>query len=373
MLSFREKAASIDDLVVVNFRSVLLSQAICDWRAATPVAMAESCSRQIWFGEKSDFETFPKPTPADGSIPKQPRPQFEYYEGRAAYAFLLKLISGMDSIREGETNIAGQFYPGWTRYTNDHPHRAKRLDTIIQHLRADSALIRSEIVSGIKPKRHELAARTLSRQAGGDIALVIGSLNDNNVLSSFTDGIVKALGNNRKSRVCEIVVTHPDPGTTGRLLHEVSLLKKTGYVQNAVSAVDFTELASAFENTDRVYVDIPMNSIPGADQTLIDTWKRHANPDNTLTHLRGEPANRGLSSPEWAGAGLQNYISPEDIRAEMVNIDRNNAVLRVRAMEAIAFCTDLRHNRLSPSKHLLQRHFGGDGTHPPKPRPLTKS
>lgn len=371
MLPFREKSASIDDLVVVNFRSKLLTQAICDWRTQTPVALAESCNRQIWFGEKCDFESFPRPAPADGSIPQQGRAQLEYYEGPAAYAFLLKLISGMDSLKEGETNIAGQFYPGWMRYSADHPHRAKRLDTIIQHLRADSALIRSEIVSGIKPKRHELAARTLSRQAGGDIALVVGSLNDNNVLSSFTDGIVKALGNNRKSRVCEIVVTHPDPGTTGRLLHEVSLLKKTGYVQNVVSAIDFSELDTAFENADRIYVDVPMNSIPGADQTLIENWKKHANPDNTLTHLRGEPSNRGLSSLEWANANLQNYISPEAIRAEMVNIDQNNAVLRVQAMEAIAFCTNLRHTSLFPSKHLLQLHFAGRSPHAQKPHDPT--
>ena len=368
MLNFREKPAGVDDLTVVNFRTRLMSDAIREWKAATPVATAESCARQIWFGEKSDFASFPRPEFPKGQLPGGPRPQFELYEGRDAYAFLLKLVTGLDSVREGETNIAGQFYPGWKAYEEEQPHKARRLQSLIQHLRADSALIRTEIVSGIKPKRHELAARTLSLQGAGDHAFVIGSLNDSGVLSSYTDGIVKVLANNRAGRVSEITLTHPDPVVTGALLHQVALLQKNGYLKAHINAVDFTEVPALFEQSDCVFIDLPMRAFPDADLSLIDAWNRHAHPVNTLTHLRGDPANRALSSDEWAGAALKNYNSPEDIRAEMVRIGRTNDLLRDTALKAINFCTTLRQQKQSPSRYTLQQFLkGGPGAPAPSP------
>lgn len=367
MLNFREKPAGIEDLTVVNFRTKLMSAAICAWKEATPVAMAESCARQIWFGEKSDFVNFPRPQTPKGAIPTGAQPQFELYEGREAYEFLLKLVTGLDSVREGETNIAGQFYPGWTNYQQQYPHKAQRLETVIQYLRADSGLIRSEIVSGIKPKRHELAARTLSRQEAGDHALVIGSLNDNNVLSNFTDGIVKVLANNRPGRVSQITVTHPDHAVTGELLHQVAMLNKNGFLKAHITAVDFTELQDAFESCDCAFIDLPMRALPDADVTIVDAWNRHAHPTNTLTHLRGDPANRALSSAEWASAGLKNYISPEDIRTEMTRIGENNLRLRNKALEVITFCADLRLAKLLPSRNALQKFYKIQPDTPPPP------
>lgn len=357
MLDFREKPAGIDDLTVVNFRTKLLSDAIRAWKDATPVATAESCARQIWFGEKSDFEQFPRPQLPKGQIPTGPRPQFELYEGPAAYAFLLKLITGLDSVREGETNIAGQFYPGWKAYQEDHPHKAKRLQTLIQHLRADSALIRTEFVSGIKPKRHEMAARALSRQGAGDHALIIGSLNDNDILSSYTDGIIKVLANNRPGRVSQITLTHPDPAITQTMLHQATQLQKDGFIKAQLNAVDFTDLSSLFEQCDCAFIDLPMRARPDADVTIIDAWNRHAHQTNTLTHLRGDPANRALSSDEWSGAGLKNYNSPENIRAEMIRIGRSNDHLRNTALAAIDFCTAWRRDKKSPSRHALAHNF----------------
>lgn len=105
----------------------------------------------------------------------------------------------------------------------------------------------------------------------------------------------------------------------------------------------------AFELSDFSYIDIPMGAYPEADEFIVNAWQSRENRGNKLTHMRGNPYNRALSDPLWEESELDNYISPEDIRAAMFERGRFNEELGQIAEQAFHFCADLRLQNKSPS------------------------
>jgi len=92
-----------------------------------------------------------------------------------------------------------------------------------------------------------------------------------------------------------------------------------------------------------------MNEYPEAQGELLLAWKNRLNRENTLTLLRGDPMNRGLSNELWKDKGLENVILPEEIRKEMAARGQNNRMVVRDSEQAMVLCGQLRLQGKKPS------------------------
>ncbi len=349
-MSVLTRPIHVRELVVVNFKTKFFDDDIRAWKNnTTDIAVAESCNRQVWFGLQDDFADFPG----------RGRANINYFEDRDAYDFLVRLYLGLESARLCEDSIKGQLCDGWEQFAPANPRTKKVVDSIMQDMKADSRFVSGAILSTYKHHKHEIAARDLSGQAKGDKALLIGSLNRNGNLSSFTDGLARVIGNKRAGRVDEIVVTHPDADTLRALYDHMRSLKNRGILAAEITRAPFRDICQSIEESDRVYVDIPMGSRPEDEEMIVLAWATRHYQDNTLTHLRGNPNNMGLSTPLWEETQLTNYISPEAIRDDMAERGRHNAEVIRQAIGAIKFCSKLRMEGDTPSNAKVRDYVQG--------------
>lgn len=326
----------VDKLVVLNFRTKKAPSYLIEWCKNAPVAMAESCDRQVWFGTRNTFGDCPVNIHRYGS------------EGEEAYLFMLRLMTGLDSKNPGEPNITGQVKKGWQQFEKSYPDEAKKLGRVWQNLLADNKRIRAGFCNRLKTHRHEVAARYLSGQKAGEHALLAGSLGRGDNMARFTESMARTLANKRSACVTRITVTNPDPETTAKLFEGLEYLKSRKLIACEIGKADFREIEKSLEEADRAFIDIPMDSDPQNEQKIINAWNNRTRSDNTITHLRGNPQNRGLSGPLWQNAGLENYISPEDIRSEMARIAINNKSVIQEAEIACKLRTQYRAGHGSP-------------------------
>lgn len=336
---------SIPDLVVADFRSANMGRRVESWRVNNHVPYAESCARQIWYGARDVFASFPMDDIAGHNV--------TLHHGAAAYMHLLRLNLGLLSRNFGETNIAGQFYAGWQKMHNELPEKAKPYDVLVQHLTADSRLIRGRILSGWQTQSHELAARDLSGMKSGDSVLIIAAPNKEGKCSPITDNLARKLSSNDNRRAREIAITHPDPEVLKSMFADLKESSQKGRVPTTIQRMDFDDLAIGVEMYDRVYITIPMGENPEMDAQIIAAWKGRETRENTITHLRADYINMAEVSQTWTCAGLDNYVGPDRIRDDMTGRARNNDALAHRAEEAVNACTTMRLDGVQPSAKLL--------------------
>lgn len=340
-----KNSVGIEDLVVADFRTADMAQSVRQWRLTNHIPYAESCARQIWFGSKQAFKTFPVDQVHGHSVTT--------HSGANAYQHLMRLNLGLLSNQFGETNIAGQFYSGWAEIHKQYPEKAQPYDTLVQHLTSDTRLIRHKIMPNWKMQSHELAARDLSGMQNQDSVLIIGHVNEQGNISPMTDMLARKLTSNENMRAREILITHPDPNVTKSLLEDLRALKDSGRIRGNISSFDFKELPLAFELYDRAYVTMPMGTDPEADNFIIDSWKNRNSAGNTLTHLRSAAENKALPARPWLVADLDNYVGPDEIRQEMAERARNNNRLAQDAEATVLKCIALRLQGLQPSHKTL--------------------
>lgn len=330
-MTYSRRMAPEEKLVVVNFRTKNTFPALNEWRERNAVAVAESCARQVWFGTAETFADFPRTD----------RPGINILHGADAYAFLVKLMTGMDSPKKGETNIKGQFFAQWDAFKEQEPQAGKELEPVLQHLKADSRSIQNQILSGHKMHEHGLAARDLSGLKKGATVLLVGHLSRHGNIGEYGEKVVRSI-NNRSHQAERIIVTHPDRKVAKQIMAELKLLKDKKIIRCPVEEVSFEDLPIAMELADYSFVDMPMGENTSADEYIINVWQSRENKENTLIHMRGNPACRGYSDPIWEEAGLDNYISPEDIRREMFERGRFNKELSEIAELAFTHCGEVR-------------------------------
>lgn len=337
--------SSPDTLCALSFRTPHLNDALTRWRLDHPVMMAESCARQVWVC-----------TPETAaSLPDLPRGNaFQKMSGQAAYHFLLRLLTGMDSQKKGETNINGQFFQGWEKFLSDHPVASRGLSHVIQDVKTDARHVSNIILSQHKVRRHEIAARDLSGQSKGETALIIASEGRYGGASIFSKGIAQVIGNNRKGRVRDIVITHPDNGTLETLYREFKSMVFEKKISAGVGQVRFEDLSPAFEICDRVYSDLCMGTDEDHHKYIIETWRQRERRDNTITTLRGNSEKQGQSSGVWLQSGIDNWISAEQIREEMTARGAYNLHLEQKSEEVFAFCARTRASGKAVSERMVK-------------------
>lgn len=339
------KDVMVGDLMVIDFHSKHLTPEIQAWKEQAAVPFAASCARQIWYGTEDDFRDFPYPENRDA---------VKTLKGAEGYSALLRVLSGFESNRLGETHVKSQFDEGWRCFNDEHPDKAEGYQRLIGMLREDVNFIRNDIASAFKYQRHEMSARDLSGQKKGEELLVIGSVSKAGIVSAFTEGIIRVSENRQKNNDHFLRVTHPDPDTLQTMRNALLQMKQDKKLRTNIEFVDFDLIGKLMDLSDRVYVDLPMGSDPEGEAQIIAAWRDRTRNDNTLTHLRGDPHNRALSTSLWAEADLDNYFSPEDIRHDMAERGRNNRKVLENADAAFDMCGQLRLEGRKPKNCIVQ-------------------
>ncbi len=333
---------AVSDLVVIDFKSSVITPEIKAWMETAPVPFAESCSRQVWYGDESSFADFPCKDQQKVSV----------LTGAQAYASLLKVMSGLASARVGETHVRGQFADGWRTLVSNHPEESQRFQKIYGKLRNDVTFCKDHIFSRIQKIEPWHVARSLSGQKKGDSILILGSLSSMGNLTENVEKLIRVSENLQKKRDGFITITHPDPQVLKKLETEYKCLTGLKRIKTNITFAPFENIQELIDVSDRVYVDMPMGAYPSAEGALVESWRARRNCGSTLTHMKGSPSNRGLSVEPWLGSGLDNYIAPENIREEKIRLDRQNKALIRQSDQIFAMCANARLEDKTPSKEL---------------------
>jgi hypothetical protein len=336
------------DIAIATFQTKHLTPEIQEWASRAEIAIPMSCSRQIYFGHAKDFEDFPGLT----------NPSITHHVGEQAYRYMISLTLGLQSKRHREDSIKGQVFQSWDDYQTDDEAKYKQMFRIMQDLKADTRFV-GRVLSDYKYHRHEISARDLSGQQKGDTILIVGSQSRHGNMSPVTDGIARVCGNKRSNGVSEIIVTNPKRDVERAVYDELIKLKQRGILAADIKRANFSSFSQTIEHCDRVYIDMPMDSHPQADEHMILSWQTRIKTDNTLTHMRGKPQLQGGSTPLWEEAKLDSYIAPEDIRTDMAARAKHNVAVLEKAERAIDFCAATRIEGKSPSNASVRDHLLG--------------
>ncbi len=313
----------VQNLSLAVFLSDDMTPEMADWKEAEEIPMAESCARQVWYGRQCDFENFPA----------KENPKVKLLEGAQAYAFFLTLVNDMDNIKTWSSEASSSYKRLHESFLERFPEKEILFSKFQESVKGDTKLIRREILSQLRPHQFHDAARDVSRQTKGETALLIGTIGRSGQLSDYTISIAKALGKSRGDKVSEIIVFNPVTGMAALIKKELDMSKPHN-IDNKVriTAAKWLDLPVYFELCERAFVDLPMGDDPAADAFIMKSWRERSETNNTLTHMRGQPQLRGLSTAEWKefsdSSEHKSVILPEDIKARAFHLqDSNNKIL----------------------------------------------
>lgn len=330
-------ALRVPDLGIVSFyvedpQNVYLQI----WREEQKLPVGETCFRTLVFGPAAELAAIELPSERNVRM----RSHADRLQGVDAYKFLLRLLTGLESKREGDSHIVSQFKDGWIKFQKGDPAKAVPMETLVQYLTTDSRLIVTHFAKDIHTQNIQNAAKLLIGHKGSQRAIIMGNGTADKV-SPVTISMARVLSTPGKTSVSEIGVVHPDPEVRARILEEFELLRRAHKLDPGLMLRDITvnDLPTAFENYDRVYSDLPMEMDSTFDGKVIQAWSGRERQDNRFAHLRGSVARQGLSSPAFTDAEktMTNYFSPEQVMAKNAEIGVNNRNLRTRAEALVEF------------------------------------
>ena len=311
------------------------------WMDEQAVPVGETCFRTLLFGPADEVEKVELPNERNVRF----RSHADHLRGADAYAFMLRMISGLESKREGDSHIASQFKASWTRFQQKNPEKAASMESIVQNLIADSRLIVSHFAKDITTQNIQNAAKILNGHKGGQRAIIIGNGTEEKA-SPVTISLARILSTPGKTSVSEIGVVHPDAAVRARILEEFEALRHDEKLDSGLMLRDITpsDLEAAFEDYDRVYCDLPMGQDEVFDSLLIEAWSGRERQDNRFAHLRGAIDLQGTSSPLFKAAEprLANYFSPETVMGKNAQIGESNKRLRTRCAAMVEHMTKQR-------------------------------
>ena len=181
----------VEDLTVVDFNTKHYSSEIQEWKDNHTFPFASACSKQVWYAEAHEFESFP--------YPEDNVNQIKTFHGAEAYTHIMNIMSGFQSTKEGESHIRSDFNIGWRIFCDEDPEKSLKYQGLIGHLREDVNFIRDTIANRFLTQRHEHAARDISGQVKGDNVIVIGH-QGKGCIGGYTEGILRQTENRQKRR-----------------------------------------------------------------------------------------------------------------------------------------------------------------------------
>ncbi len=340
MLKNPEEILQIENLTVAAFDTkTKLTPELSEWRVENQIPMAESCTRQVWYGRTCDFKNFPE----EG---------IDLFHGVEAYSFLLRVMSDIDEDHEWHRNAIIAYNEQRQSFLFMHPEHAARLEKFHRFFTSDSTFLRSQHQDKLAPRGYKDLVREVSRQRNGDTALLIGSLNRHGQLAKRTVDAVQALAKSRQNRVSEIFVTHPVAETARGIEKHLSDPQYIGRGSPIkVETIKFRHIPVCFDYCDRVLIDLPMRGFVIEEGFIRDSWNARARNDNTLTHLRGDPTQCDKTSAEWAdfAASHPDVFLQDAIRAMKPVLEERNNRVKVMMLRDFAAAATLRGNGMRPN------------------------
>jgi hypothetical protein len=301
----------IADLCVADFKTSELPvkikptfQSWKDKKLNTRIAIAEACSRNIYYGASCEFSNLP-----------QLQPSSKYYNGVDAYKFLMTFILGFGN-SEGAYDPAAKarFMDGWSKLAKRNSQTEQIYRPMLSNLALDCHLIEKAMRSKVKPQHTWLIARELSQQQKGDSILIIGEENtDSHHLSNLTAKIATTVNGKGLLTPSGIGYSHPKDDTSHRIGQKLKSLYRKHNLDQAFYHSQFSELELAFELHDCVFITMEMGTNPEEEKRIINAWNNRTRRDNTLVHLARANRNNRDAEILWTKNNLDNYTSPMDI------------------------------------------------------------
>ncbi len=314
------------------------------------VATLKSCSRQVWYGAREDFQSFPDNSSGSHT---------PLLQGKEAYSFLLRLVLGLDSKVKGETNIAGQFYGGWKKFEQDHPEKAKQLAYLVPNLKTDSRIISKTVCAGLRSTNISIIAKNLVGLKRDERVLVVPhTRRKKSVLNEF-DKFMRALSL-RNSRPSVVVLAYRSKEEKQILAQAIHTLQARSIIEFKMELVPIEEIPRQIESADRVFLNRPMGDSESFDASFVNIWQNRVRRDNRLVHMCGDKVQKGRMNDFWHQFGLDNFVGPDDIGQERERrLSRNDEVFQVAEI-AVEKCVSLRNKGGCVSSAVLKRALGSE-------------
>ncbi|MDD4616786.1 MAG: hypothetical protein PHW76_06720 [Alphaproteobacteria bacterium] len=342
-----------DDFTILTLRDIFPKQ--IEWDPTCQVLFrAETCSRHIYVGLKSDFEDLPEGLFEEPEILRTlGKEDFcrgikALYSGREAYLFFVQYIAGLNSRGCSIDNyVSGQVTSAWNNYSNNNPSRKNKLQPFMDALFSDAALIKRSILNAYSSQAQPVnTAVKMARLTPSDKVLVVGGER------ALTTEVIKYLGHKKPHTPNEITLTHPDEGRLGTLCEGVRRLGKKSAIKARLIGIpfdralqDLNDGTTTVFNAAAIFVCSPAQEMK-INKKLIDAWwlrsKVYKDNPAKLFDL-GDPAEYGAPTSAWKTlAGTEGFI-PYSYIVEENNIHAATIERVVaKANEAIEHLSELR-------------------------------
>ena len=350
---------SIHNLVVVDFqtlskkRNPSIQNQIDTWRENNTPLYTMSCAQQIWYGSESDFSDFPDLSGDPASL---------QLKGAQAYAHLASFATGFYG-KFCDTHNRKQFMDAWKDVCRTMPERAERAEKLMKNLNYDAKTVISKITGQLRTTDRMSVAADLSQQQKGDQSLIITNLTKNGSLSDNCIRMIAAIEKiNRGTSYHNkyVRLTTPNPDDLPALRDAVFHTKKhaSSCTHNIRSTILFPELDDALmhiADLDRVYIDTAMDEHPAVDRIIQYMWSEDHKDSATITHLKGKPSERGLSTKSWSAIDLANYYSVEETLKEVQTRKRAISAAFTTSQNAFQTIAQLRLEGITPNQTNLRK------------------
>jgi glutamyl-tRNA reductase len=257
-------------------------------RAALPEAFfLDSCQRQLWVCDDTQLEAAELRGAFSGVQ------GLELFEGVDAYAFLLRVATGLESQVVGETDIFGQLKEAWKKYPGN-----LELALLMQRVFEDTKDVRARYLQNLGGASYGSLVRMLLQNSDGKErkgpTLIVGAGQlAQSVAPYLMDGEVWLSNRNAEN----LGVLYADLiGRQGAA--------RLGHDQHEIRVISKAEEEQAWKEARNVIICIPFDET--ADASRIEARKGR---DGTVVHLGGMAEQAG----EWNQ--LSSFHSLDDLFA----------------------------------------------------------
>lgn len=230
-----------------------------EWKAEESFSRTfhlDSCQRLLWICRDRDLESIEIP----GWI--------ETYSGKTAYAFLLRVATGLESQVLGETDIFGQLKEAWKKYDEGLGALATELKPWIQRVFEDTKEIRSLYLHHQGGTSYGSLVRQLLADEFDGPVLLVGAGQLAQSVAPYLTGKGLMLSNRTRERLEALRSELTDRGATDVTLVEESIE------------------ARAWSDARAIVLCIPFDPAPGRDEERVKLL-RSGRQGKRLIHLGG--------------------------------------------------------------------------------------
>lgn len=243
-------------------------------------------------------------------------------KGTRAYAFLLRMVCGLESELQGETEILGQFKAAWNRFEKAGKGQAEILNPWIQRVLEDAKEIRSQELQNLGSQSYGSLVRKVLRESstkksGPQKILLIGA-------GQLAAEILPWLFSTVSGEENEVLVWNR---SSDRLFELKSSFNK-------IKVINQNDESQAWAQADHVVLCVPFSAERDAER--VQWWKLGVGVHRKLIHLAG-PRNE-------AGAFLQ--ISDFFALDDVLNLQKaQDHARREQIQRALRVCEEKAHLR----------------------------